>query len=204
MNPEQRIKTLEDEVKVLKNEVKTVLLDVREHYLELENPFSLHKAAPVQEPSVNNSNGGVAQDVNTTSPGETKTEKEELVVKEPPVDPPPATQEETGGRTSVAPRKIDLITIVGLTHWAGRAAARLGKAKTEALIEVYHTTGRLPPGFREVLIRLARLSDNENGDGQADSREYLSILIELDSLMNRDTQFEASLLSILSDEEGRQ
>jgi len=204
MNPEQRIKALEDEVKVLKNEIKTVLLDIREHYLGLENPFSLHRTTPGQESPVDIPGGGTAQDVKI-SPEETGVGKDGPVVKEPAVDPPPDTQKVAAGRhTSSVPRNIDLITIVGLTQWSAKATSRLGKTKTEALIEVYHTTGRLPPGFREVLIRLARLSDNEGGDGRVGSREYLSILTELDSLMNKDSQFDASLLSILADEEGRQ
>ena len=40
MGLEQRIAALEDEIKVLKNEIKAVLLDIREHYLHLSNPFT--------------------------------------------------------------------------------------------------------------------------------------------------------------------
>ncbi|MGD9116282.1 MAG: hypothetical protein PVJ61_03775 [Dehalococcoidia bacterium] len=192
MNPEQRIKALEDEVKVLKNEVKAVLLDIREHYLGLENPFSLHRVTPGQEHPADIPGGGAAQDV-TPPPEETEARKKE-----------PATQEVNGKKTSSVPQNIDLITIVGLTQWSAKATSRLGKTKTEALIEVYHTTGRLSPSLRDVLIRLTRLSDNENGDGRVGSREYLAILTELDSLMNKEgSQFDASLLSILADGEGR-
>lgn len=196
MNPEQRIKALEDEVKVLKNEVKTVLLDIREHYLGLENPFSLHRVTPGQESPADISREDIAQDVKT-SPEETRTGKEEL-----PVASLPNIAKAAGECTSGVPGKIDLITIVGLTQWVNRATSRLGKTKAEALIEVYHTTGRLTPGIREVLIKLARLSDTEkSGNGQLDSRDYLSILTELDNLVNGGGKFEAALLSILSDEE---
>lgn len=40
MNDEQRIKVLEDEIKIIKNEVKSVLLDLREQYLNIQNPFN--------------------------------------------------------------------------------------------------------------------------------------------------------------------
>jgi len=201
MNPEQRIKALEDEVKVLKNEVKTVLLDIREHYLSLENPFSLHKAnngqeAPVDVPKVD------VEPEEIIPPEETKMQNEGPSVKEPPLEPPPAKQEAVREHPSGVPR-INLITIVGLTQWATRAVSRLGGAKAEALIEIYYATGRLPPGFRDVMIKIARLSVSESGDGRADPREYLSTLTELDSLVNGDNQFDAALLSILSDEEGR-
>src|SRR4030042_3071118 len=40
MKDEQRIQVLEDEVKILKNEVKAVLLDLREQYMNMQNPFN--------------------------------------------------------------------------------------------------------------------------------------------------------------------
>ncbi len=45
MNEEQRIKLLEEELKILKNEVKTILLDIREQYLNIQNPFNLNMVA---------------------------------------------------------------------------------------------------------------------------------------------------------------
>jgi len=44
MNDEQRIKVLEEELKILKNEVKSVLLDLREQYLNIQNPFNSYMA----------------------------------------------------------------------------------------------------------------------------------------------------------------
>jgi hypothetical protein len=44
MNDEQRIRVLEEELKVLKNEVKAVLLDLREQYLNIQNPFNASMA----------------------------------------------------------------------------------------------------------------------------------------------------------------
>ena len=41
MNDEQRIRVLEEELKVLKNEIKSVLLDLREQYLNIQNPFNI-------------------------------------------------------------------------------------------------------------------------------------------------------------------
>ena len=42
MNEEQRIKLMEEELKILKNEVKTILLDIREQYLNIQNPFNFN------------------------------------------------------------------------------------------------------------------------------------------------------------------
>lgn len=44
MNDEQRIRVLEEELKVLKNEIKSVLLDLREQYLNIQNPFNASMA----------------------------------------------------------------------------------------------------------------------------------------------------------------
>jgi len=46
MELQERVVKLEDEVKVLKNEVQTVLLDIRESYLNRENPFSPEVSSP--------------------------------------------------------------------------------------------------------------------------------------------------------------
>ena len=40
MSEEKRIAAIEEELKVLKNEIKTVLLDIREHYLNVQSPFN--------------------------------------------------------------------------------------------------------------------------------------------------------------------
>ncbi len=47
MNDEQRIRVLEEELKVLKNEIKSVLLDLREQYLNIQNPFNTSMAPNV-------------------------------------------------------------------------------------------------------------------------------------------------------------
>ena len=47
MNDEQRIRVLEEELKVLNNEIKSVLLDLREQYLNIQNPFNSSMAPNV-------------------------------------------------------------------------------------------------------------------------------------------------------------
>jgi hypothetical protein len=50
MATDEKMTQLEDEMKVLKNEVQSVLLDLRDRYLETENPFNSPepKLAPQQ------------------------------------------------------------------------------------------------------------------------------------------------------------
>jgi len=195
MNPEQRIKAVEDELKILKNEIKNVLLDIREHYLDLENPFSQYPRVTPRQ-AVETSDGGsqdnLPKDAQTTNDKpETLTEKENREIT---AHPLPDTRQHIS-------KKIDLLTIIGLTLWVERAVSKLGKAKAEQLIELYESTGRLLPGFREVLTKIARLSDAEGNDVRMDSRDYLSFLRELDTLMSEGSQYEALVLSILCDKE---
>lgn len=98
-------------------------------------------------------------------------------------------------------RKMDWVTVVGLTKWAERATLKLGKDKVEALVEVYYSTGCLSDSFRELLVKLIRLSEAEVHKGQVTSKDYLSILVQLESILNGDGQREAALISILSDGE---
>ena len=64
-----KITKLENEIKVLKNEVQAVLLDLRESYLNMENPFNsaanpaaaqsivITERAPVREPQAERTSG---------------------------------------------------------------------------------------------------------------------------------------------------
>jgi hypothetical protein len=50
----EKITRLENEIKVLKNEVQAVLLDLRESYLNMENPFNAVAGPAAIQPIVIN------------------------------------------------------------------------------------------------------------------------------------------------------
>ncbi len=54
MELNDRVSQLEDEIKILKNEVQAVLLDLRESYTNLENPFNLAGIAVAAQPIIIN------------------------------------------------------------------------------------------------------------------------------------------------------
>lgn len=54
MELNDRVSQLEDEIKILKNEVQAVLLDLRESYTNLENPFNLATMAAAAQPIIIN------------------------------------------------------------------------------------------------------------------------------------------------------
>jgi hypothetical protein len=85
MDLNQRVKALEDEIKVLKTEVKVVLLDIREQYLNQQNPFS------GKSPNLNGGNQGEAQ--GAIAQGGQPTVVIHELVKEREREPSPATQQ---------------------------------------------------------------------------------------------------------------
>jgi len=212
MNPEQRVKVLEEEVSVLKNEIKAVLLDIREHYLNYQNPFA-HGGASL----------GNDSELPLDESPEERVQSVELGGDEPPPKVEKVGSEEAGSEEELTPMcpvnspdearrqssrdksKVDLITIAGLTQWVDQATVRIGKDRAEALVEVGYTMGRLSSGFREVLVRLVRLSPSEHANGRVTARDYLAVLVQLEGFLGRSTQPETTLLSILSnDGEGGQ
>lgn len=78
MNDEQRIRVLEEELKVLKNEIKSVLLDLREQYLNIQNPFNTSMA-----PNISASVGPQPEKPAPKAPlKEVKPEVEEVIEEE--------------------------------------------------------------------------------------------------------------------------
>ena len=62
---QHRVADLENEIKVLKNEMKAILLDIREQYLNAENPFNAGKkenegSSPTINIGIPASSGGLA------------------------------------------------------------------------------------------------------------------------------------------------
>lgn len=196
MSSEQKIKQLEEEVKVLKGEIKTVLLDIREHYLNLQNPF-VQRMLPDDE-SLLSENG--AQETDNEKSGDVppdppreKVAQESFAADSQPHTPEPAAY---AGKT-----RVDPVTIAGLARWVDQAAERMGKEKVAALIEVCGVTGHLPSSFREVLLKLAHLSEARRNDRRATAGDYLALVLQLEALMGRSTQSGAALLAILSNED---
>jgi hypothetical protein len=94
--------------------------------------------------------------------------------------------------------KFDLVVIAGLTQWVDQATAKLGRERTEALVEMSCTMGRTPEHLKEVLIKMARLSPHESNGQPLKASDYLSILAQLENLLGESEIKDHALLSILS------
>ncbi|MGD0854190.1 MAG: hypothetical protein ABSA18_00100 [Dehalococcoidia bacterium] len=278
MNEEQRIKLMEEELKILKNEVKTILLDIREQYLNIQNPFNFNNtgtppagANPEQkekQPEVPTEEFDLAGD-NTVSasadmpdaglsfgnpftdlsagtgaekpgfqgptmdlpgagpsdgPGpsaETEPEEDEeeqlqkskgkkkgkndsdeseeddILANTKPVTPKNGKKKSPNALMSGT--RADLVVIAGLTQWVDQASAKLGKDRTEALVEMSTAMGRIPENIKDVLIRMVRISRYESTSTQSPTAtDYLATLAQLESLMGGEQIQDNALLSILS------
>jgi hypothetical protein len=273
----QKITELENEIKVLKNEVKAILLDIREQYLNAENPFFSRPQEFGHAPTINISNtpGLIEHEAHEqveplsnndeVLPDEVKAEKpviEENIAPvseekhnnkestlpsltlEPDEDDAPPKKDKRGkkGKSSSysgidfsfqnggeellqemndydiqellsseerpAPRqknnrgfnhRINLITIAGLSRWVDESTEKIGKERTEVMVEACHMVGHMSTELKDLVIRLVRLSQAEEPKkGKINTRDYLGVIAQLDSLLGYSNESEAALLSILT------
>ena len=303
MNEEQRIKLLEEELKILKNEVKTILLDIREQYLNIQNPFNFSMVpntgtppagpdqkdrdeAPLDEFNFDKDNQPDAasefddlsfgkpfadlsanEDEAKPGPGmppeipesplsagpgpgagsepEMTAEPEEEEPEPEPEPEPPKKSKSSKKKKNVEPvemepemeaeepmeddiepedkiedkliskgvspkngkkrtgvavsSRADLVVIAGLTQWVDQATGKLGKDRTEALVEMSNAMGRIPDNIKDVLIRMVRISRYESSSEQSPlATDYLAVLAQLESLMGGSQYQDNALLSVLS------
>ena len=293
---QHRVTDVENEIKVLKNEIKAVLLDIREQYLNAENPFALagQAGAGGPGPTINITQGPTApQAVATGQSPATKsavleqeshsaeetvaeTDLEEDGTKEatgageasssPRLEPTaeeedsattgrrgkkkgsrdapslpslgPSTEEEEeslptsaerdrkvaggllpglgpleqeadrgkGKQATQYPRGrgngdgITLLTIAGLSKWVDESTEKIGKERTEVMVEACHMVGHLSPELKDLLVKLVRLAQaDETKRGKITTRDYLGVIAQLDNLLGYGNESEAALLSILAD-----
>jgi len=87
-----------------------------------------------------------------------------------------------------------------LARWVDKSVRKLGRQRTETILDISEMTGYLQPDLKEIMTKLV----NTEGDGKTDSvtaREYLDSLVELTTLLGKNNETETALLSILSEED---
>ncbi len=97
--------------------------------------------------------------------------------------------------------KADLATIAGLVQWVTESTGRLGRERTNVILDTSEMMGHLPPDIKEILGKFISLTP-DGCSGEVATRDYLISLIELDSLLGKGNKSEIALLSILSQENG--
>lgn len=97
-------------------------------------------------------------------------------------------------------REINLISVSGLVNWAEESVKKLGHQRTEAILDVAELMGLLSPQLKQIMIKLINV-DSEDGSESVSARGFLDSLVRITTLLGKDNQTEAALLSILSQEE---
>jgi hypothetical protein len=94
--------------------------------------------------------------------------------------------------------KVDLVVIAGLTQWVDQATSKLGRERTEIIVEMSYAMGHLPEKLKDAVIRMVRLSPNESKSQKMAASDYLELLAQLENLLGNSRQQEKALLSIIS------
>jgi hypothetical protein len=97
-------------------------------------------------------------------------------------------------------RDINLISVSGLVNWAEESVKKLGHQKTEAILEVAELMGLLSPQLKQIMTKLINI-DSDDDSQAVSARGFLDSLVKITTLLGKDNQTEAALLSILSGEE---
>jgi len=94
--------------------------------------------------------------------------------------------------------KFDLVVIAGLTQWVDQATMKLGRERTEVIVEMSSAMGHLPDKLKDAVIRMVHLSPNESKSQKMTASDYLELLAQLENLLGNSKQQEKALLSIIS------
>lgn len=99
--------------------------------------------------------------------------------------------------------KLNLLTLAGLARWAERSVGKIGKERVESIVEIYGTAGNyFPESYKETITHIISLTDGENTNGPVAIWDSISVLLQLDSLLEGNFKNEAAALSTLFDDGG--
>jgi hypothetical protein len=226
METTDKIAQLENEIKVLKNEVQAVLLDIRENFLNAENPFYTPKAVATNQQAV------IDQNVQTNDhlvEKETKNslvppvEEEKPAIEAAEIAPKNDNQSDLQvGQEDFQPtelselstpqippcesqsteKQLDLVTFAGLAGWVEESTRRLGKERTEALLDISEATGCLPLNIKKILVKLVNIKPDDYSC-KPTSRDYLDSLVKISALLGNKNDSNSALLLVLSQGEER-
>jgi hypothetical protein len=91
---------------------------------------------------------------------------------------------------------LDLEAIDNLSGWVEESVTRLGPERTRTILDITETMGYLNAGLKNILVKFIHpVSDGEKIT--VTTQDYLSTLVQLNSLLGTDNRMEIALLFIL-------
>lgn len=232
MELNDKVNQLEDEIKVLKNEVQAVLLDLREIYLNRENPFNPGLSPVVSQPPLGDKeeqDGAAAGESQESEQVEEPANELELTNEPEPAEEPesahkqePIASEETAHeevkrewQPEIEPRSRfkSKETSVGFNEKIGLTTmAELAQWVGEAVKQFGYERTESILDIYEVMgyltpdlknILVKFISPIPNEySGKVTTRDCLASIVKLGSLLGSDNKSEAALLYILCQENG--
>jgi len=233
METNEKLAQLESEIKVLKNEIQAVLLDLRDKYLESENPFNAPaQAATAQQIVIDRAPAASEPPRRAEAPpapapvavaeeeapaeapaeaaaepvaepemmGEPSFEEAPVEVKPMPLPDSAPQSQQRGQCHSGLAADISLVTITGLATWADDCVRRLGRQRTESLLDVAEMLGLLSPDLKGIVTKLIQVEGDDH-TAVLPARDYLNALVRITSLLGKDNQQEQALLAVIGGED---
>jgi hypothetical protein len=87
-----------------------------------------------------------------------------------------------------------------MVNWAEESVKKLGYQKTEAILDVAEMMGLLSPQLKQIMTKLINI-DSDGNSQSVSARVFLDSLVRITTLLGKDNQTEAALLSIMSRED---
>jgi hypothetical protein len=220
-----KITRLENEIKVLKNEVQAVLLDLRESYLNMENPFnSVANAASVQPIVITERTSPSRPQAEPAPADNRKPEPETSEVRplqETPVQSVPesglsyrdAQPVQTGGprpksraaglmeTPTGANAKLDILMVAALASWAGESTRKLGREGSALVLDISQAMGYLSGDIKLIVAKIVDLAPEKADGTSANTKSFLESLMKLNRLLSQGSVDEMAL-QILSMDSG--
>jgi hypothetical protein len=198
----QTISELQEEMKLLKGEIKSVLTEIRTAVLNADNPFTLDASLaavpppPLPEPAPPAvEHDGPRFSVPATPPDDAPAAAEPAA---PAPAPQPVAAQPVAAQPAPAPAPPpiepvqqasdwSLLTVAGLMLWAEDAVATLGTERLRMVVELAAYASLLPPGARDVLVRVAELAPKKDvNEEPASVIDCVVVLHQLEAILHGD------------------
>ena len=138
--------------------------------------------------------------------GESEPEEEESA-EDDPADPADGEQtqeqeeeEDAAGVREAEPEPLDLISLAGLVRWVAATLERVGRARTEVVLDAYEQSGRMSPEVKQVARTLCELADEDPYTG-IPVRDIVGAMMRLESVLGNDDGQSNRLLSLIFQDE---
>ena len=101
------------------------------------------------------------------------------------------------GNSRASRGQPDLIAYAGLACWVEDTTRRLGKERTQALLELAEVAGLLPTDVKTILTKLTTIKSTESTN-KPSARDYFESLVKVAALFGNNNDNNAALLMMLT------